>query len=62
MAAWKQGSKSFKISDSDMITDKAAFMKTYADAVTLTVPSAAGPVWVWKNLCATRQNVKYIVG
>jgi hypothetical protein len=62
MAAWKQGSKSFKISDSDMITDKAAFMKTYADAVTRTVPSAAGAVWVWKNLCATRQNVKYIGG
>lgn len=62
MAAWRQGSRSFKITGSDMITDKAAFMKTYADAVTRTVPSAAGAVWVWKNLCATRQNVKFVGG
>ena len=56
---WKAGSIAFDTKNTEFISDKAAFMKTYIDACVRVIPAVSGAVWVWKNLCSTKQQVKF---
>lgn len=47
---------------SETIPDRASFLRAYFSLVTRYVPSAAGAVWTWKNLCSTKQLVRITGG
>lgn len=55
---WSPGSASIPLTG-DIISDRAQFLKTYFGLVCRYVPIATQAVWTWRNLCATRQEVKF---
>jgi len=48
--------------DQDMLSDKGHFLKHFFATVTRYWPVASAASWTWKNLCNTKQTLKFIGG
>lgn len=46
----------------EVMTDRSRAYKFFFQTVCRYYPMAAAAVWTWKNLCATRQKVKFVGG
>lgn len=60
-AHWENssGGKTLQIGP-ESIADPGSFFKRFYSFITRFYPAAGAAVWTWKNLCATKQEVKFV--
>ncbi|MCP4608914.1 MAG: hypothetical protein GY845_09395 [Planctomycetes bacterium] len=60
-AKWEHGTPGATLSfGAGTIPDAGAFYKRYYSFITRYYPAAGAAVWTWKNLCSTKQEVKFL--
>jgi hypothetical protein len=42
----------------ELLADRTAFLRAYFALLARTVPMVSGAIWVWRNLCSTKQAVR----
>lgn len=47
---------------SNILSDNTIFFKSFLSAVGRYYPAASAAIWTWKNLCTTKQDVKFSGG